>query len=62
MSIINSIKESYNELVHKVTWPTTSELVNSAVVVLIASLIIALIVWLMDLSFEALMKFIYGLF
>lgn len=62
MSIVHSIKDSYNELVHKVTWPSASELVNSAVVVLIASLIIALIVWVMDLSFEALMKFIYGLF
>lgn len=62
MSIVQSIKDSYNELVHKVTWPSASELVNSAVVVLIASLIIALIVWVMDLSFEALMKFIYGLF
>ncbi|MBQ9440367.1 MAG: preprotein translocase subunit SecE [Paludibacteraceae bacterium] len=62
MKIVQSIKESYNELVHKVTWPTFNELINSSVAVLIASLIIALIVWLMDLSFEALMKFIYGLF
>ena len=62
MKLVQSIKESYNELVHKVTWPTANELVNSAVAVLIASLIIALIVWLMDVSFEALMKFIYGLF
>ena len=62
MKIVQRIKESYNELVHKVTWPTFNELINSSVAVLIASLIIALIVWLMDLSFEALMKFIYGLF
>ncbi len=59
MKIINSIKESYTELVHKVSWPTRSELANSAVVVLIASIIIALIVWLMDKSFEAIMTFIY---
>ncbi|MFV0391455.1 MAG: preprotein translocase subunit SecE [Paludibacteraceae bacterium] len=58
----NGFKESYNELVHKVSWPTRSELANSAVVVLIASVIIALVVWLMDFSFEKIMTFIYELF
>ena len=62
MKIINSIKESYSELVHKVSWPTGKELVNSAVVVLIASIIIALVVWLMDLGFEALMSLVYKIF
>ena len=61
MKIINYIKESYLELVQKVSWPSREELTNSAVVVLIASIIIALIVWLMDSGFEAIMKFIYGL-
>ena len=46
--IANSFKESYNELVHKVTWPTSKELSSSAVVVLTASLLIALVVFLMD--------------
>ncbi|NDW13535.1 preprotein translocase subunit SecE [Bacteroides sp. 214] len=58
--IINYIKESYNELVHKVSWPTFSELTNSAVVVLYASLLIALLVFAMDSGFQALMgKIIY---
>jgi len=61
MKIISYIKDSYTELVQKVSWPTLQELTNSAVVVLIASIIIALIVWLMDSGFEAIMKFIYGL-
>ena len=52
-------RESYNELVHKVSWPTASELSNSAVVVLTASLVIALIVFLIDLGFENIMTFIY---
>lgn len=52
-------KESYNELMHKVSWPTASELMNSAVVVLTASLVIALIVFVIDLGFENLMTFIY---
>lgn len=54
------IKETYNELVHKVSWPTASELSNSAVVVLTASLVIALIVFVIDLGFENLMTFIYN--
>jgi len=61
MKVVNYIKESYAELVHKVSWPTRTELVNSAIVVLIASIIIALIVWLMDLGFEWIMSNIYKL-
>ncbi len=57
--VINYIKESYTELVHKVSWPTRKELANSAVVVLVASVIIASVVWLMDKGFENLMKTIY---
>jgi preprotein translocase subunit SecE len=52
-------KESYDELVHKVSWPTWSELQNSAIVVSIASLIIALIVYAMDFSFQNLMQLFY---
>ncbi|MDD3907777.1 MAG: preprotein translocase subunit SecE [Bacteroidales bacterium] len=52
-------KESYNELVHKTSWPTMSELSNSAVVVLTASTVVALIVFLIDLGFENIMTFIY---
>jgi preprotein translocase subunit SecE len=62
MKIIDNIKESYNELVYKVSWPTAKELASSSVLVLVASLILALIVWLMDFAFENLMTFIYGLF
>jgi preprotein translocase subunit SecE len=46
---------------HKVTWPTWSELQGSAIVVLIASLIIALVVFLMDSGFSWGMKQIYKL-
>jgi preprotein translocase subunit SecE len=45
------IIESYEELVHKVTWPTWSELQSSSILVLIASVIIALIIFLMDWVF-----------
>jgi preprotein translocase subunit SecE len=61
MSIKGYLKESYTELVHKVTWPTWNELQNSGTLVLISTLIIAVIVALMDLSFSKIMHFIYSL-
>ena len=50
--VANYCKESYDELVHKVSWPTRKELSSSAVVVLYASLLIALVVWGMDVCFQ----------
>ncbi|MCQ2296679.1 MAG: preprotein translocase subunit SecE [Bacteroidales bacterium] len=49
----NYVKDSYEELAHKVSWPSFKELQNSAVVVAIAALILALIVFLMDVVFGA---------
>ena len=62
MAFVENVKESYNELIHKVSWPTRKELAQSAVIVLIASIILALIVWLMDVCFEKFMTLVYGLF
>lgn len=56
------IHEAYTELKEKVTWPTSKELQSSAIVVLVASFIIALIVSLMDLVFSNVMQGIYKLF
>lgn len=56
------IQESVDELLNKVSWPTWPELQSSAVIVLVASVIFAIIIYLMDTSFSNLMKFIYGLF
>jgi len=55
-------QEAYEELVHKVTWPTWKELQSSALVVMVASLIISLVIFIMDLSFRNMMELIYGLF
>ncbi|MFN4235417.1 MAG: preprotein translocase subunit SecE [Bacteroidia bacterium] len=55
-------EETYNELVTKVSWPTWQELQSSAIVVMIASLIIALIIFIMDKSFSELMKIFYNSF
>lgn len=50
-NIIQYIEESFSELVHKVTWPTWNQLQSSAIVVLVASLIFALIIFVMDFVF-----------
>jgi preprotein translocase subunit SecE len=55
-------REAYDELVHKVTWPTWKELQSSALVVMVASFIISIVIFVMDLSFRNIMEFIYGLF
>jgi preprotein translocase subunit SecE len=60
-SIKRYLKESYEELRYKTTWPTRSELMNSAVVVLTASLCIALVIFVMDFIFQKGMEGIYGL-
>ena len=62
MKIGAYIKDSFDELLNKVTWPTWEELQSSAVVVAIASLIIALIIFAMDQVFSNLMKLFYDLF
>ena len=53
------IKDSYKELVEKVTWPSFAQLQNSTIVVMVASLIFAMIVLVMDVSFETVMQGIY---
>ena len=60
-NIIDYCKESFNELVHKTTWPTRKELMNTAVTVLVASIVIALVVFAIDSVFEQVMKLIYSL-
>ena len=47
----NYVKSSYDELVHKVSWPSFKELQSSAVVVAVAAIILALIVFAMDVVF-----------
>lgn len=48
---ITFIEESYNELLHKVTWPTWTELQESTVLVFAATVILTLIIFLMDFIF-----------
>ena len=63
MSKFNSyIKDSYEELVHKVSWPKWEHLQQSTMVVIGATIVITLIISLMDFISSNAMKFIYSLF
>jgi preprotein translocase subunit SecE len=62
MKIVDYVKGCYTELKEKVSWPTWKELQSSVLVVSIASLIIALVVFLMDYSFQHLLELFYKLF
>lgn len=56
----NYIMESYDEMVHKVSWPSWKSLQNSAVIVLFTTFLVALIVYIMDLAFGQTMDLIYN--
>ncbi len=58
---INYLKECYQELTKKVTWPTWQKLQESALLVLVATLVLAVVVFLIDFAFQHLMEFIYAL-
>ena len=58
---INYLKESYAELTKKVSWPSWDKLQNSAIVVMVASAILAVVIFAIDKVIETAMKFIYTL-
>ena len=59
-NIVTYCKNSYDELAHKTTWPTRQELTHSAIIVLVASLVLVLLVAGMDWVFRTLMELIYS--
>ncbi|UCS93700.1 preprotein translocase subunit SecE [Echinicola marina] len=62
MNVKNFVIESIDEMKNKVTWPKYATLQSNAVLVLVASLIFAIVIGLIDLSFENIMKWFYDLF
>jgi len=55
-------KDSYRELLEKVTWPTWAQLQQSTMIVLVATLFITAIVWTMDFASSGILQFIYKQF
>jgi len=60
MKVKSYLKDVYNELVNKTSWPTWAELTNSAIVVMVASVMIAAVIFAMDFSFKNILDWIYG--
>jgi preprotein translocase subunit SecE len=54
--------ESYRELMEKVSWPSWTQLQQSTVIVLVATVLITALVWVMDLFSNSLLKLIYSFF
>ncbi|PTQ99375.1 preprotein translocase subunit SecE [Mucilaginibacter yixingensis] len=59
-AVVEYIKESYIELTEKVTWPTWRELQSSGVLVVVAAIIIALIIFGMDWVINYLLMHFYN--
>lgn len=55
------MRESYNELVHNVSWPSYSTLQTNTILVLIGSVIFAFAILAMDAVWKNLVNFIYTL-
>jgi preprotein translocase subunit SecE len=60
--VISYLEETKDELVNKVSWPSWKELQGSAIIVMIAAVIIALIVYVMDKSFSEILRQFYNTF
>ena len=58
---INYLKESFTELTKKTTWPTWDKLQGSAILVMVATVILAAALWVVDFAFQHLMTAIYTL-
>jgi len=57
--IVHYFRDSYKELSEKVTWPNWSQLQQSTMIVLVATIVITFVVLAMDFAFGNGLKFIY---
>ena len=55
-------KESYKEMVEKVTWPTWTQLQQSTLIVLVATLLITALVFVMDIASKGALNLVYSIF
>jgi preprotein translocase subunit SecE len=55
------IQEAYDELLHKVSWPTWDELQQTTIIVLVSLIIITLVILGMDFASEKLMTLLYNI-
>jgi preprotein translocase subunit SecE len=59
--ITTYFKDSYRELVEKVTWPTWAQLQQSTTIVLGATALITFLVWVMDAAISRILQAFYSI-
>lgn len=57
----NYVQEAYDELVHKVSWPSWDELQQTTIIVLVALVLITALIFGMDFASERVLTIIYNL-
>ena len=55
------VQEAYDELVHKVSWPSWDELQQTTIIVLVALMLITAIIFGMDFASEGVLRIIYNI-
>lgn len=55
------IQEAYDELIHKVTWPSWEELQQTTIIVLVALIIVTLVIFGMDIVSEKVLTLLYNI-
>lgn len=62
IKITHYFRDSYKELMEKVTWPNWQQLQQSTMIVLVATLVITAVIGIMDFVASSSLKFLYKLF
>ncbi|HEY9364661.1 MAG TPA: preprotein translocase subunit SecE [Chitinophagaceae bacterium] len=62
IKITHYFRDSYKELMEKVTWPNWQQLQQSTMLVLVATLVITGVIALMDFIASGALKFLYKFF
>ena len=55
------VQEAYDELVHKVSWPSWDELQQTTIIVLVALTLVTLLIFGMDFASEKVLSVVYGI-
>ena len=55
------IQEAYDELVHKVTWPSWDELQQTTIIVLVSLIIVTMVIFGMDFVSEKVLTVLYSI-
>jgi preprotein translocase subunit SecE len=55
------IGEAYDELLHKVTWPSWDELQQTTIIVLVGLIIFTMVIFGMDVVSERVLTFVYDI-